>query len=171
MAGLSPVRGREHAGRRSVLVLSHDVFNGGLGPSSPPPSPARPQHAGHRVALELTTGGPSTRCWRKISQVRTLSVERIDRRPLVGAVDEVNRDPQPRSLERTLAKLAELPRRSNVRETGFDALGVLVVRGTNTGTPFALVIDPPAPQPGEPMHYDGMIARVAHEYDTTFAAI
>lgn len=94
-----------------------------------------------------------------------------NRRPLGAGEGEISHDPQPRSLERTLAKLGELPRRSNIRETGFDALGVVVVEGSNTGTPFTLVTGPPAPQPGEPMHYDGMVARVAHEYDTTFASL
>ena len=39
------------------------------------------------------------------------------------------------------------------------------------GTPFRLVTAPPAPQPGEPFHYDGMIARMANEYDTSFSSI
>ncbi len=87
-------------------------------------------------------------------------------------VDGVIRsEPQPRSLIRTLEKIAEIPRRSNVRETGFDGIGVVVVDGVNDGSPFHLVTDPPAPQPGQPFHYDGMIARMANEYDTSFAAV
>lgn len=80
-------------------------------------------------------------------------------------------EPQPRSLTRTLEKLAEIPRRSNTRETGFDGVGVVVVEGPNDGSPFRLVTTPPAPQPGQPFHYDGMIARMANEYDTIFASI
>lgn len=80
-------------------------------------------------------------------------------------------EPQPRSLERTLEKIAEMPRRSNTRETGFDGVGVVVIDGANDGTPFRLVTAPPAPQPGEPFHYDGMIARMANEYDTSFSSI
>lgn len=80
-------------------------------------------------------------------------------------------EPQPRSLERTLAKLEEIPRRSNVRENGFDALGIVVIEARNDGTPFHLVAKPPAPQPGSSYHYDAMILRVANEYDTTFSAI
>jgi len=83
----------------------------------------------------------------------------------------VSLEPQPRSLERTIAKLEEIPRRSNVRETGFDALGIVVVDGRNDGAPFGLVGDPPAPQPGSSYHYDSMILRIANEYDTTFSAI
>jgi hypothetical protein len=83
----------------------------------------------------------------------------------------VNSEPQPRSLERTVAKLEEIPRRSNVRENGFDALGIVVIDGRNDGGPFRLVSRPPAPQPGSSYHYDSMILRVANEYDTTFSAI
>lgn len=80
-------------------------------------------------------------------------------------------EPQPRSVQRTLEKLAEIPRRSNVRETGFDGIGVVVIDGLNDGSPYTLVTDVPAPQAGDPFHYDGMIARMANEYDTTFAEI
>lgn len=80
-------------------------------------------------------------------------------------------EPQPRSLVRTLEKMAEIPRRSNVRETGFDGFGVVVIEGANDGTPFSVVTAKPAPQPGEPFHYDGMIARMANEYDTTFSSV
>ena len=80
-------------------------------------------------------------------------------------------EPQPRSVERVLAKLAEIPRRSNVRDNGFDGIGVAVVNGRNDGTPYTLETAMPAPQPGEPFHYDGMIARMVNEYDTTFASI
>lgn len=80
-------------------------------------------------------------------------------------------EPQPRSVERVLAKVAEIPRRSNVRDNGFDGIGVVVVNGRNDGTPYTLEDGAPAPRPGEPFHYDGMIARMANEYDTTFAGI
>lgn len=80
-------------------------------------------------------------------------------------------EPQPRSLIRTLEKLAEIPRRSNTRETGFDGVGVVVIDGANDGTPFRVVNEPPAPRPGAPFHYDGMITRMANEYDTSFSSI
>ena len=46
-----------------------------------------------------------------------------------------------------------------------------VIDGANDGRPFKLVTARPAPQPGEPFHYDGMIARMANEYDTSFSSI
>lgn len=88
-----------------------------------------------------------------------------------AAPPEVSTEPQPRSLLRTLAKLQEIPRRSNVRENGFDAIGIVVIDGRNDGSPFRLVSGPPAPSPGSPYHYDSMILRVANEYDTPFSAI
>ncbi|MGH9029793.1 MAG: hypothetical protein ACRDV4_09285, partial [Acidimicrobiales bacterium] len=96
----------------------------------------------------------------------------LNRRPLPKTSPvEVSTEPQPRSLLRTIAKLQEIPRRSNVRENGFDALGIVVIEGRNDGTPFSLLPGPPAPSPGSSYHYDSMILRVANEYDTTFSAI
>jgi hypothetical protein len=83
----------------------------------------------------------------------------------------ISSEPQPRSLERTIAKLEEIPRRSNVRENGFDALGIVVIDGRNDGTPFRLVDGPPAPAAGSSYNYDSMIVRVANEYDTSFSSI
>ena len=83
----------------------------------------------------------------------------------------VSEEPQPRSLLRTLDKVAEIPRRSNLRENGFDGMGGVVVHGHNDGSAYRLVTSAPAPRAGEAFHYDGMITRMAHEYDTTFAAI
>lgn len=95
----------------------------------------------------------------------------MNKRDLSAAAPTLGQEPQPRSLLRTLEKIAEIPRRSNVRETGFDGLGVVVVDGVNDGSPFRLVTAPPAPQPGAPFHYDGIIARMANEYDTTFSSV
>ena len=83
----------------------------------------------------------------------------------------ITEEPQPRSVERTLQKVSEIPRRSNVRETGFDGVAVVVIEGVNDGSPFELVTYPPAPQIEDPFHYDGMISRMANEYDTTFSDI
>jgi hypothetical protein len=83
----------------------------------------------------------------------------------------ISREPQPRSLQRTLEKVAEIPRRSNVRENGFDGVGVVVVNVANDGSAWELITAPPSPQPGDNFHYDGMIRRMANEYDATFAQI
>lgn len=77
LANLDPARGREQAGRRPVLVLSHDVFNERSGTVIVVAITSQPQRAGFPLTLELTAKGLPKRSWVKISQIRTLSVERI----------------------------------------------------------------------------------------------
>jgi mRNA interferase MazF len=79
-ADLSPGRGREQAGRRPVLVLSHDVFNERSGTVIAMAVTSRPQKAGFPLTWESETKGLPQRSWVKISQVRTLSVERVGNR-------------------------------------------------------------------------------------------
>jgi len=75
-----PTRGRKQAGRRPVLVLSHDVFNGRSGTVIAVALTSQPQRAGFPLTLELSSRRPPERSWVKISQIRTLSVERIGKR-------------------------------------------------------------------------------------------
>jgi mRNA interferase MazF len=79
-ADLDPARGREQAGRRPVLILSHDVFNERSGTVIAVAITSQPQRAGFPLTLELTARGLPKRSWVKISQIRTLSVERIGKR-------------------------------------------------------------------------------------------
>ena len=76
---------------------------------------------------------------------------------------------QPRDAERTIAKIREIPRRANLGETGFDALGIVVVELSNDGTPATLVEGPPAPPPADIFHYDQMIRRIQSLYEGRFA--
>ena len=76
-ADLSPVRGREQAGLRPVLVLSHDVFNERSGTVIAVALTSQPQRAGFPLTLELQAARLPKRSWVKISQIRTLAVERI----------------------------------------------------------------------------------------------
>lgn len=76
-ADLNPVRGREQAGLRPVLILSHDVFNERSGTVIAVAITSQPQRAGFPLTLELKTANLPKRSWVKISQIRTLSVERI----------------------------------------------------------------------------------------------
>jgi mRNA interferase MazF len=76
-ADLNPVRGREQAGLRPVLVLSHDVFNERSGTVIAMALTSQPQPAGFPLTLELQAAKLPKRSWVKISQIRTLSVERI----------------------------------------------------------------------------------------------
>jgi len=76
-ANLSPTRGREQTGLRPVLILSHDVFNERSGTVIAIAITGQPQKAGFPLTLELKTGNLPKRSWAKISQIRTLSTERI----------------------------------------------------------------------------------------------
>ncbi len=79
-ADLNPVKGREQAGLRPVLVLSHDVFNERSGTVIAVALTSQPQRAGFPLTLELTVRDLPKRSWVKISQIRTLSVQRIGHR-------------------------------------------------------------------------------------------
>ncbi|MCK4391729.1 type II toxin-antitoxin system PemK/MazF family toxin [Candidatus Bipolaricaulota bacterium] len=76
-ADLNPVRGREQGGRRPIVILSHDVFNERSGTVIAMAVTSQPQHAGFPLTLELESSTLPKRSWVKISQVRTLSVNRI----------------------------------------------------------------------------------------------
>ena len=76
-ADLNPVRGHEQAGLRPVLVLSHDVFNERSGTVIAMALTSQPQRAGFPLTLELHAAKLPKRSWVKISQIRTLSLERI----------------------------------------------------------------------------------------------
>ncbi|MDP3713414.1 MAG: hypothetical protein Q8R60_13145 [Mycobacteriales bacterium] len=95
----------------------------------------------------------------------------VNNRATTAETAEVTRHRQPADTLRVLQKVAEMPRRSSSSESGFDGLGVTVLDLRNDGGPVTIVDAPPAPQPGDPFHYDSMIVRMANEYDTTFARI
>ena len=71
------VRGRERAGKRSIVVISHDVFNERSGTVIALAITIRPQCAGFPLTLEPDSRKPPRHSWVKIGQVRVLSVERI----------------------------------------------------------------------------------------------
>ena len=79
-ADLNPVRGREQAGRRPVLILSHAVFNDRSGTVIAVAITSQPQPAGFPLTLELGSARLPKQSWVKISQIRTLAVERIGKR-------------------------------------------------------------------------------------------
>jgi mRNA interferase MazF len=81
-ADLNPVRGNEQAGLRPVLILSHDIFNERSGTVIAVALTSQPQKAGFPLTLELEISNLPKRSWVKISQIRTLSIERIGK--LIG---------------------------------------------------------------------------------------
>jgi len=90
-ADLNPVRGREHAGNRPVLILSQDIFNDKSGTVIAVAITSRPQRAGFPLTLELKTVAMPKRSWVKISQIRTLATERIGQRIGRAAPEQIAR--------------------------------------------------------------------------------
>jgi len=79
-ADLNPVQGNEQDGRLPVLILSHDVFNERSGTVIAVALTSRPQLAGFPLTLELQSQDLPKKSWVKMSQIRTLAVERIGSR-------------------------------------------------------------------------------------------
>jgi mRNA interferase MazF len=90
-ADLNPVRGHEQAGDRPVLVLSHDVFNERSGTVIAVAMTSQEPRAGFPITLESRASGLPKRSWIKISQIRTLSVDRIGRRLARASAEEIAR--------------------------------------------------------------------------------
>lgn len=90
-ADLNPVRGREQAGQRPVLILSHDVFNERSGTVIAVAMTSQQPRAGFPLTLESKATGLTKRSWVKISQIRTLSVDRIGRRIAHASEEELAR--------------------------------------------------------------------------------
>ena len=83
-ADLNPVRGHEQAGTRPVLIISHDIFNQRSGTVIAVAITSQPPIAGFPLTMEITSARLPKRSWVKISQIRTLSVERLSNK--VGAI-------------------------------------------------------------------------------------
>jgi mRNA interferase MazF len=98
-ADLNPVRGQEQAGLRPVLILSQDVFNQRSGTVIAVAITSQPQRAGFPLTLELESAGLPKRSWIKISQIRTLSIERIGKK--IGGVS-------PEELDQVIEGLTEI---------------------------------------------------------------
>ncbi|MFQ5431889.1 MAG: type II toxin-antitoxin system PemK/MazF family toxin [Nitrospinota bacterium] len=79
-ADLSPARGKEQAGRRPVLVISHEVFSKKSGTVIALAITSKEPRAGFPLTLELADAKLPKRSWAKISQVRTISTERLGKK-------------------------------------------------------------------------------------------
>jgi len=89
-ADLNPVRGHEQAGLRPVMILSHDIFNERSGTVIAVAITSQPQKAGFPLTLELKSTNLPKKSWIKISQIRTLSVERIGKVMAKASLEELN---------------------------------------------------------------------------------
>lgn len=90
-ADLNPVRGNEQAGLRPVLILSHEVFNTRSGTVIAVAITNQPQRAGFPLTLELAAPHLPKQSWVKISQIRTLSVERIGKKLAAASPEDLSR--------------------------------------------------------------------------------
>jgi mRNA interferase MazF len=80
-ADLASARGHEQAGRRPVVVISHDVFNERSGTAIVLALASQPQRAAFPLTLEIDEDARlPKRSWVKISQICTVSTERLGRR-------------------------------------------------------------------------------------------
>jgi mRNA interferase MazF len=98
-ADLNPARGKEQSGQRPVLILSHDVFNERSGTVIAVVLTSQQQPAGFPLSLELESRGLPEKSWVKISQIRTLAIERIGN--LIGRAT-------PEELDRVIEGLNEI---------------------------------------------------------------
>ena len=90
-ADLNPTRGHEQSGRRPVLILSADVFNERPGTVIAVALTTQPPLAGFPLTLEVGSAQLPKPAWIKISQIRTLSVQRIGRKLGAASAEEVAR--------------------------------------------------------------------------------
>lgn len=90
-ADLNPVKGSEQAGHRPVLIISHDIFNAKSGTVVGLALSNQPQKAGFPLTLQLVSEKIPKQSWVKISQIRTLSVERLGSRLGTISQDELGR--------------------------------------------------------------------------------
>ena len=79
-ADLNPVRRLEQTGIRPVLIISNDAFNERSGTVIALALASQPQKAGFPLTLEMNVRELKTRAWLKISQIRTLSVDRLGKK-------------------------------------------------------------------------------------------
>lgn len=90
-ADLDPTRAHEQSGRRPVLILSQDVFNARSGTVIAVALTSQEPRAGFPLTQEVTARNLPKRSWAKISQIRTLSTERIGRRIARASPEEMMR--------------------------------------------------------------------------------
>ncbi len=89
-ADLDPALGHEQSGRRPVLIISEDVFNArsgtiiGIALTSQEPKAIFP------LSLEIVGSGFPKRSWAKISQIRTLSIQRLGNKLGEATPEEVS---------------------------------------------------------------------------------
>jgi mRNA interferase MazF len=90
-ADLTPTRGHEQDGLRPVLILSHDVFNERSGTVIGVAVTSQPPQAQFPLVLEIHSAKLPKRSWVKISQIRTLAIERLGKKLGHVSSEEIDR--------------------------------------------------------------------------------
>ncbi|MDQ7823127.1 MAG: type II toxin-antitoxin system PemK/MazF family toxin [Candidatus Eremiobacteraeota bacterium] len=88
-ADLDPVRGREQAGKRPVLVISQDIFNERSGTVIALAVTSREPAAGFPLSYRLSSHGLTRPSWVKIGQIRTLSTDRLGKKIGTAGYEEL----------------------------------------------------------------------------------
>lgn len=84
---------------------------------------------------------------------------------------EWSKHDQPKSVNITIDKVKQLPRRSRTGDEGYDALSIVIIECENDGSAVKLVTAAPAPQPQDTYHYASMIDRLSGLYGTRFSQL
>ena len=79
-ADLDPTQGREQSGRRPVLIISENVFNAHSGTVIVVALTSQEPRAAFPLTLEIEGTGLPKRSWVKISQIRTITTQRLGAR-------------------------------------------------------------------------------------------
>ncbi|MBF0202683.1 MAG: type II toxin-antitoxin system PemK/MazF family toxin [Desulfamplus sp.] len=89
-ADLNPTIGHEQSGLRPVVVLSHEVFNSRSGTVIVMALTSQEQRAQFPLSLEITSDKLPKKSWVKISQIRTISTLRLQKKMASLPPEEVN---------------------------------------------------------------------------------
>lgn len=73
-------------------------------------------------------------------------------------------------LNHCLSEMRNVTTSGGVSKYGMDASTAIVIDMDNMGGPVRYVTATPAPQSGDPLHYDSFLRRLCDEYTTRFAA-
>ena len=79
MADLQPTRGHEQAGRRPILIVSNETFNHSATVIAMAIT-GQAQRVPFPLTFKLDEEVTGRRAWVKISHIRTLSTERLEKR-------------------------------------------------------------------------------------------
>lgn len=88
-ANLDPTIGHEQSGSRPVLILSQDLFNERSGTVVAVAVTSQKPNVNFPLTYELSDQGLPKKSWVKISQIRTLSTQRLGKKIGKASVEEL----------------------------------------------------------------------------------